>query len=62
MSEPKNLYAAYKKIHELRADIDRLRPYELLAKDLFDNLMENLVNGKDTNSAWLAKQFRRVFK
>lgn len=55
-------YAAYKKIDELRREVDRLRPYEILAKDVFDAIMENLVNDKGTNSAWLAKQFRRVFK
>jgi hypothetical protein len=62
MSDPKTLYAAYKKIHGLRAEVDKLRSYEILAKDLFDTIMLNLVNGKDTNSAWLAKQFKMVFK
>lgn len=50
------------RIKNLQKELDRLRPYELLCRDILFWITENRSNGNSTNEHWLLQQFSRVFK
>lgn len=55
-------YAYQKRIKELEREINALNEYRYVCRDIHAALIENLVNGNQTNSAWIIGQFKRVWK
>jgi hypothetical protein len=55
-------YSYQKKIKELEREISRLVPYEILCKDIFVWVSDQVHQKEFISQGWLLKQFNRVFK
>jgi len=50
------------RIKNQRLEIERLRPYEILCRDLFNWMSEKQQENKILNQGWMMGQFKEVFK
>lgn len=57
-------YSYEKRIEELRAEVERLRPYRLVAVNIYDTVVEQVGKGDGISKAWILARFRQdgVFK
>lgn len=55
-------YNYQKRIKELEEESSRLRVYERVGKNIYDALVEMIIEDKKISQGWILKQFREVFK
>lgn len=60
--KPDTRYAYEKRIEDLQRQVDRLRPFETLARHIFRTVADVVSEGKGINCGWLLKQYENVFR